>query len=128
MTIGTITDACCRAFSVDQIDDRNCREVCDARNAAIFLIRVLLKLKTSSIAGYFRRDHSTVVIVATHTVPNLYECDKEFRGKMDMVLSELGITRQQLINEMDGTAVTVIRTTPIFHASHKEKIKKAFAI
>lgn len=67
---------------------RRTREVADARQIAMYLIRNNSKLGVVEIGRLFNRDHSTV-IYATQTVQDLIDTDKSYRFNVKEIEKKL---------------------------------------
>ncbi len=83
----------CDAFgtSIDLIHSKTrIREICITRQVCMFLGRTVLKMTLKDAAISFRMDHATAAHSIT-VVSNLYRYDKEFRVKMQSVLSSIGV-------------------------------------
>jgi chromosomal replication initiator protein len=64
-------------------------EVVEARNAAFYVLYEIASEPLRVIAGYFGRDHSTVI----HGVARAKEwitCNPEFKASIDAIMSEVG--------------------------------------
>ena len=82
-----IIDVACQVLKVKREDvlskSRN-REIVECRHIAMSIIRMNSGMALIKIGAMFNRDHSTV-LYGIDTFNELYEFDKDFKSKVDMI-------------------------------------------
>lgn len=82
-----LVDFVCNEFGVNKDElftKTRKREIVDARNVCMAIMRDYTPASFQRIGEYFFRDHATVLF-ATKSVQNHYQTEKEFRDRYDRV-------------------------------------------